>query len=74
MKEFMLRHFPNTNYFVLKGLPETVILKYLKAQKENPLIVLGAYRRSRVSRWFHPSMADVLMSQLQLPMFIAHNK
>ena len=74
MKEFMTRHFPNANYTVLKGSPESEILKYLKAQKDSPLVVLGAYRRNRISRWFHPSMADMLMSNIELPLFIAHNK
>jgi nucleotide-binding universal stress UspA family protein len=74
MKEFMKRHFPNATYTVLKGLAETEIVNYLKEQGENPLIVLGAYRRGAVSRWFRSSMADVLMKDLKLPLFIAHNK
>jgi nucleotide-binding universal stress UspA family protein len=74
MKEFMKRHFPMALYTVLRGLPETEIVSYLKEQRDNPLIVLGAYRRGMVSRWFRSSMADVLMSDLKLPLFIAHNK
>jgi len=72
MKEFMKRHFPDASYTVLKGLAETEIVDYLKAQKSSPLVVLGAYRRSTVSRWFRASMADVLMKDLKLPLFIAH--
>lgn len=74
MTEFMKGHFPNAVYSVLKGLPETAIVDYLKKQKENSLVILGAYRRSTVSRWFRASMADVLMRDLELPLFIAHNK
>jgi hypothetical protein len=37
-------------------------------------VVLGAYQRSEVSRWFKTSMADILMRELNVPMFIAHNK
>ncbi len=74
MKEFMKRHFPHATYSVFKGLPEIAIINYLKKQKGNSLIILGAYRRSTVSRWFRASMADVLMSDLKLPLFIAHNK
>ena len=47
---------------------------YLKSEKENILVVLGAYRRPMVSRWFRASMADVLMKELKVPLFIAHNK
>lgn len=74
MKEFMKRHFSDVVYTVLEGLPEEEITTHLKKSKQNSLVVLGAYRRSRVSRWFKESMADMLMKQLKLPLFIAHNK
>lgn len=74
MKEFMKRHFPDPTYITLKGLAEPEIVSYLKKQKDIPMVVLGAYRRGRVSRWFRESMADVLMKELKLPLFIAHNK
>jgi len=74
MKEFMKRHFPKARYTVLKGIPELEIVNYLKVQKDTPLVVLGAYQRGIVSRWFRASMADVLMRDLKLPLFIAHSK
>jgi nucleotide-binding universal stress UspA family protein len=58
----------------LKGLPEMEIISYLKKQKGSPLVVLGAYRRSMVSRWFRASLADALIKELKLPLFIAHGK
>ncbi|HTN06561.1 universal stress protein [Agriterribacter sp.] len=73
MREFMKRHFPKAAYKVMKGIPEAEIVNFLKAEKLSPLIVLGAYRRGMVSRWFRPSMADVLIKELKLPVFIAHN-
>lgn len=74
IKEFMARHFSKCDFTVLKGFPETEILAFLKKQEENCLIILGAYRRGMVSRWFRASMADALMQNLKLPLFIAHNK
>jgi len=74
MKEFMKRHYPDAKYTVMKGWAEDEIVKHLKKQKENTLVVLGAYRRGPVSRLFRESMADVLMKKLKLPLFIAHNK
>ncbi|MFL5808242.1 MAG: universal stress protein [Flavisolibacter sp.] len=74
MKEFMKRHFPKALYHVLKGAAEEQIVAFLNRKKYNALVVLGAYRRSRVSRWFRPSMADHLMKNIGLPLFIAHNK
>jgi hypothetical protein len=74
MKEFMKRHYPKAKYIIMKGWAEEEIIAYLKLQEENTLIVLGAYRRGAVSRWFRESMADILMRNLKLPLFIAHNK
>jgi nucleotide-binding universal stress UspA family protein len=74
MKEFMKRHFPSAAFTVLKGCPENEIGNYLKERSGNSLVVLGAYRRNAVSRWFRESMADTLMKDLKVPLFIAHNK
>jgi len=74
MKEFMKRHFPKAEYKVMKGWAEDAIVKHLKQEKQNALVVLGAYRRGSVSRWFRESMADILMKETKLPLFIAHNK
>jgi len=74
MREFIKRHFPKANYTVAKGSAEEEIPGHLRYHKENELVVLGAYRRSEISRWFKVSMADILMKELETPLFIAHNK
>jgi hypothetical protein len=74
MKEFMKRHYPKAKYTILKGIAEDEIVTYLKQEEEHALVVLGAYRRGTVSRWFRESMADVLMKKVKLPLFIAHNR
>lgn len=72
MKEFMKRHFPKAKYIVTKGFAEDEIIKHLKQTPGNAMVVLGAYRRSTVSRWFRESMADTLMKEVKMPLFIAH--
>jgi len=74
MREFITYHFPRATFKVLKGLPEMEIVRYLHSTNKNPLVVLGAYRRGSVSRWFKASMADELMLELDAPLFIAHSK
>ncbi len=74
MKEFMKRHFLKAEYTVLRGEAEIEIVKHLKGNDENLVIVLGAYNRGMVSRWMRPSMADILMEELNKPLFIAHHK
>lgn len=74
IREFIRRHFPKANYIVEKGNTEEEILGHLRYHEGNELVVLGAYRRSEISRWFKTSMADILMKELDTPLFIAHNK
>lgn len=73
MKEFTKRHFPQATFKVLRGDADYEIVKQLKDNNENMLVVLGAYNRGMVSRWFKPSMADILMEELNKPLFIAHH-
>lgn len=74
MKDLMKRHYPQAEYTILKGHAEEEIVSYIKHLKKNVLVVLGAYQRGMVSRWFRQSMADVLMRDTNCPLFIAHNK
>ncbi|MGZ5285838.1 MAG: universal stress protein [Flavisolibacter sp.] len=72
IKEFVKRHFPKAEYLTLKGYAEEEIQAHIKKEKKACVVVLGAYRRGRISRLFHRSMADHLMS-MRVPLFIAHN-
>ncbi|MBL7728697.1 MAG: universal stress protein [Dinghuibacter sp.] len=73
MKEFMKRHYPEARYTVIKGFADEEIVNYLKTVGNRVLVVLGAYRRGSVSRWFRESMADILVRELKIPLFIAHH-
>lgn len=72
MHEYMQCHYPDANFISLTGDPEKTIVHYLQNRTDHPLVVLGAYRRGRVSRWFRSSMADLLIKETSLPLFIAH--
>jgi hypothetical protein len=74
MKELMKRHFPQAKYTVMQGWPEDEIVRRVKELHANCLVVLGAYKRNKVSRWFNESMANILMQEVNLPLFIAHSK
>jgi len=74
MKEFMKRHFQNVEYKVFKGFAADEVADYLNAQSANTMVVLGAYGRGRFSRWLRTSMADILMKEFKIPMFVAHSK
>ncbi|MGC4038585.1 MAG: universal stress protein [Chitinophagaceae bacterium] len=74
LKEFLQRHFQDIEYKLFQGDSATEINSFLKKQSEDTLVVAGSYHRSSVSRWLRPSIADSLMKELKLPLFIAHSK
>jgi len=71
IREFMKRHWPEAVFRILKGEPRSAIVKCLEGQP-NIMVVAGAYQRSMVSRWLRQSIGDVLMKELNVPLFIAH--
>jgi nucleotide-binding universal stress UspA family protein len=73
IKEFIDCHFPGAKFKILRGDPEREIVSYLE-DKTSTLVVLGAYKRGMVSRWFRASMADILMEETNSPLFVAHYK
>jgi hypothetical protein len=72
IKEFTKRHYPSVTYTVLEGLAEDEIVAHLLQIKENTMVVMGAYKRGVLSRWFKESLADTLMKAVKAPLFIAH--
>jgi hypothetical protein len=54
----------------LKGNPD-VLFDYLLKRK-NSMVVMGAYGRSSLSRFFRRSLADKLIKSMSLPIFISH--
>ena len=41
-------------------------------EKKNAIVVMGAYGRSMLSRFFKPSQARLIIRTINLPIFIAH--
>jgi nucleotide-binding universal stress UspA family protein len=58
-------------YQVLKGYAKEIVAA-LKAEEPGVLVVAGAYHRSNVSMWFHKSLADLLIKEVKVPLFISH--
>lgn len=71
-KELLHKHFTNLSVEILHGKPKEAISTYIKAHSENAVVVMGAYGRSALSRLFHQSMADDILRNYQVAVFIAH--
>lgn len=72
LREWIKINYPDTSFHAITGNSHEEILHYLKEQIENTIVVLGAYGRGTISRMLHRSLADVLMKNLQVPLFISH--
>ncbi len=73
MLTFMASRFANFSYTSTNGIPSTEIRRYFQKNQNNSLVVLGAYQRSKISRMLKRSLADELIINFDMPLFIAHH-
>lgn len=71
MKEYLKRHYPHAVFTICKGDAERKIPAMIKKEDRGTLVVSGAYNRGYISRWFRPSIADILLSMVKSPLFIS---
>ena len=72
IREFMNSHYPSADFIIERGNAREEILKYLRERNNNAMVVTGAYGRGLVSRMLKPSIADYLIKDLDIPIFISH--
>jgi nucleotide-binding universal stress UspA family protein len=71
-KDLLASHFSNIEYEILNGNAEEEMVKYLKQNSENAVVVMGAYGRNSLSRFFHQSMSNKIIQEVNVPVFITH--
>jgi len=72
MKEWLGQHYTDVEFKVLKGDASDQLFGYL-LEKTNAMVIIGAYGRSMLSRFFRHSHAHLLVKSVNLPLFIAHH-
>ncbi len=71
LSEYLRYHYTNWEIKLLKGDPSSEIMAYLM-QRNNYILTLGAYGRSKVSQFFHHSDAEKILEILNTYVFITH--
>ncbi|GGA94701.1 universal stress protein [Puia dinghuensis] len=71
MKEWLKAHYDNPEFVILKGEPADQLFGYL-IERKKAVVVMGAYGRSMLSRFFKPSQARLILKTINLPIFITH--
>ena len=70
-KEWLQSHYSAIGFATLKGYSGDKLFDYLFKRK-NVFVVMGAYGRSELSRFFRHSNADLIIRTITQPIFIAH--
>jgi hypothetical protein len=71
MEELVARHFSDLTFFKLNANPKKYFASWI-SEKKGSLLVSGSYARSGVSQLFRKSFVQEVISNHQLPVFIAH--
>lgn len=66
------QHYNNVGMQLLEGNNISKEISNFAGNVQNPLVVMGAYGRSRISNLVLPSVANYLLESSNLPLFIAH--
>jgi len=66
------QHYNNVGLQLLEGHNISKEINNFAHNVPNPLVVMGAYGRSRISNLLIPSVAHYLLKKSNLPLFIAH--
>lgn len=69
--EWLQNHYTDLHFEALIGETENGLFDYLFKRK-NMFLVMGAYGRTSLSRFFKRSHADLLINTVTQPIFIAH--
>ncbi|SFD83171.1 Universal stress protein family protein [Chitinophaga sp. CF118] len=71
LREWLCGNYRYSDVITIKGTPDKELFNFL-LKKKHTLVVLGAYGRSMISRFFHQSHADQLIETLPFPVFVTH--
>ncbi|SEW39509.1 hypothetical protein SAMN05428988_5099 [Chitinophaga sp. YR573] len=71
LREWMTDNYKYVDIEIVKATAEKELFNIL-LKKSNTLVVMGAYGRGTLSRFFHQSMAEQLLDLSPLPVFITH--
>ncbi|MBV8255579.1 MAG: hypothetical protein JO154_23495 [Chitinophaga sp.] len=72
INNWLCRHFGYTDFLDINDENEPVLLDYL-LKKQNPIIIMGADKRSFISRLFRHSYTELMLKTLAYPVFITHH-
>ncbi len=72
-EEWLGLHFPKAVFIQLSGDASEELYKYFMENETDKLLVIGAFGRNFLSEFFAPSVAELVLKTVDVPVFIAHH-
>jgi len=72
IREWLPLYFPSAEILIVKGEPKEQLTNFINAYS-NPLVIMGSFGRSSLSRFFKESLANSIIEKTNAPIFIAHD-
>ncbi len=72
IRELMARHYDNVTYEIMRGDVSKEMKKFMKYNYSNSIVVMGAYGRNALSRLWRQSLANMIIKDIKVPVFISH--
>lgn len=72
IEDLLNTKFSQLSIEVLKGHAKEELMTYLKSFANNSVVVMGAYGRPAISMLFKKSLANAVIREIMVPVFIAH--
>lgn len=74
-KEWLDMHFTNVSFLELEGDARDILFEYfmMHDDRNNKMLVTGAFGRNYLSTFFKPSAADLVLKAVDIPIFITHH-
>jgi hypothetical protein len=72
LKHWAPYHFKDLQVEVLPGRPAGTLPAFVNHHDGRPLVVMGAYGRSSISRLFHQSLANAVLEKTSASLFTTH--
>ena len=72
-RSLISRSFPNATFMVVKGEAKKEIPKYLSTRPKGTMVIMGGHQRNSLSMLFRRSLSELLITELDMPLFISNH-
>jgi nucleotide-binding universal stress UspA family protein len=72
LNDWLPYHFPELEKQLLQGNLHKELVRFIRKNDEQVIVIMGAYGGNAVSRLFHRSLANIVIQETKALVFIMH--